>query len=287
MKLTAYANAGGFLDVAEKPLLVDEARNNLILGVADRVRSGRSYGDEPPYFLTVEEDVTLVVAAIRTPPFPLIVHCAEGRLDALDRLVDHLRTADPGLPGVNGETEVAAAFADRWTKESDGRVEIEMRMRVYVLYGVDPPMDVPGRMRLARAEDVDLIAEWMLGFHEEAGPGDPPSDPRENVLRFMDSGTLAVWDHDGPVSMAGSSRGSKNGATVSAVYTPPEHRGNGYATACVAALCQRLLDEGNAFCTLYADLANPTSNKIYRRIGFRPVADATAYRFGSSGSEVG
>ena len=167
MKLTAYANAGGFLDVAEKSLLVDEARNNLILGVADRVCAGRSYGDEPPYFLTVEEDGTLVVAAIRTPPFPLIVHCAEGRLDALDRLIDHLRTADPGLPGVNGETEVAAAFADRWTKESDGRVEVGMRMRVYVLYGVDPPMDVPGR---SAGDEEQSRAEGRAGPAQQATP---------------------------------------------------------------------------------------------------------------------
>ncbi len=285
MKLTAHASASGFLHVAEKALLKDEAKNSLILGIADRVRCGRSYGDEAPYFLTVEEDGTLVAAAIRTPPFPLIVCCTEGRLEALDPLADHLRTADPGLPAVNGEARAAAAFANRWTGDSDCRTEVGMRMRVYALYSADPPTDVPGRMRLARAEDVDLIAEWMLGFHEEAGPGDPPSDPRENALRFIESGPLAVWDRDGPVSMAGSSRGSKSAATVSAVYTPPEHRGNGYATACVAALCQRLLDEGNAFCTLYADLANPTSNKIYQRIGFRPVADAAVYRF-TSGAEA-
>ena len=279
MKLTVHSDAGGFLDAAEKPLLADEARNNLILGIADRVRCGRSYGDESPYFLTVEEDGALVAAAIRTPPFPLIVSCVEDRLDALELLVDHLRAADPDLPGVNGEARAAAAFANRWTERSSGLAEVGMRMRVYALHEVDPPIGVPGRMRLARAEDVDLIAEWTLGFHEEAVPGDPPSDPRENVCRFMESGTMAVWDYGGPVSMAGSSRGSKNGTTVSAVYTPPMHRRNGYASACVAALCQRLLDEGKAFCTLYADLANPTSNKIYQRIGFRPVADAAVYHF--------
>ncbi len=279
MNLRAYPDARSFLDGAEAPLLRNEARNGLILGIADRVRGGRSYGDDPPYFLTVEEDGALVAAAVRTPPFPLIVHCVEDRLDALDPLVDHLLTADPGLPAVNGEARASAAFADRWAERSSGRAEVGMRMRVYALYDVDPPIGVPGRMRLARAEDAELIAEWMLGFHEEAVPGDPLGDPRETVRRFMQSGTLAVWDRDGPVSMAGSSRGTKNGAAISAVYTPPEHRGDGYASACVAALCQRLLDEGNAFCTLYADLANPTSNRIYRRIGFRPVAEAAVYRF--------
>ena len=279
MNVRSHPDAAAFLTVAEGPLLREEARNNLILGIADRVRSGRSYGDDPPVFATVDAEGELVAAAIRTPPFPLIVYCVDGRHDALDPLVDHLLNADPQLPGVNGEVSVATAFAERWTERSNGRAELGMQMRVYALHEVDRPVGVPGRMRLAREEDVDLLAEWMLRFHEEAVPGDPPSDPGETVRRFMESGTMAVWDHGGPVSMAGSSRGTANGTTVSAVYTPPEKRRNGYASACVAGLCELLLERGNAFCALYADLSNPTSNRIYQRIGFRLVSEAAVYRF--------
>ena len=279
MNVRSYPDAAAFLAVAEGPLLREEARNNLILGIADRVRNGRSYGEEPPVYATVDAERELVAAAIRTPPFPLIVYCDDARLDALDPLVDHLLIADPQLPGVNGEASIAAAFAERWAEQSDGRAELDMQMRVYALHQVERPVGVPGRMRPARDEDVDLIAKWMLAFHEEAVPGDPPTDPSGTVRRFMESGTMAVWDHDGPVSMAGSSRGSVNGATVSAVYTPPEQRGNGYASACVAALCELLLASGKKLCTLYADLSNPTSNKIYQRIGFQLVSEAAVYRF--------
>lgn len=284
MNLTTYPNASEFLAVAEAPLMREEAKNNLILGIAGRVRDGRSYGDDPPIFLTVDVDRDLIAAAIRTPPYPLILHCEEDRFDALDVVIDHLLTADPRLPGVNGAVRPAAAFADLWTKRSHTCAEIGMRLRVYCLREVDPPVGVPGRMHLAREEDVDLLAEWMRGFHAEAVRDDPPTDPREVVLRFMESGTLVVWDHDGPVSLAGSSRGSVHGATVSAVYTPPEHRGNGYASACVAALSQLLLDRGYAFCALYTDLSNPTSNKIYQRVGYRPVADSAMYTFTVAGS---
>jgi len=284
MNLTTYPNASGFLAAATARLMQDEAKNNLILGVAGQVRDGRSYGDDPPTFLTVDVDGEIVAAAIRTPPYPLILHCEEDHRKVLEVLADHLLTTDPRLPGVNGEAGIATAFAELWTRRACTRAEIAMRLRVYCLREVERPVGVPGRMRLALEEDVDLLAEWMAGFHAEAVPGDPPSDPREVVLRFMASGTLVVWDHDRPVSLAGSSRGSENGATLSAVYTPPEQRGNGYASACVAALSQRLLDEGNAFCTLYADLANPTSNKSYQRVGFCPVADCAMYTFTAPGS---
>ena len=284
MNLTSHSNASEFLAVAEASLMRDEAKNNLILGVAGRVREGGRYGDDPPSFLTVDVDGAPIAVAIRTPPYPLIFHCEQNRSEVLEVLIDHLLAADPQLPGVNGEARAAAAFAKLWTKRSKARAQLGMQMRIYCLREVVRPAGVPGRMRFAEKEDIDLLTGWMLGFHAEAVPGDPPTDPRKAVLRFMESGTLAVWDDSGPVSMAGSSRGSTNGATVSAVYTPPEHRGRGYASACVAALSQVLLDRGSAFCTLYADLSNPTSNTIYQRVGFRPVADAATYVFTAPGS---
>ncbi len=286
MKLTTYPSPKAFLEATEERLLVEEAKNNLILGIADRVRAGRSYGGDPPYFVSVEDGADLVAAAIRTPPFPVILHCEEGRLDTIVPLVEHLSKADPELPGLNGEAGVAAAFAEAWTERTGSCLEVERRMRIYALYDVKPPSGVPGRMRSVADEELDLIAEWIVGFQTEAVPGDPPSDPKGIARRFMESGNLVVWDHDGPASLAGSSRGTENAATISAVYTPPEKRRNGYASACVAALCERLLGAGKAFCTLYADLANPTSNKIYQQIGFRPVSDSAQYRIVSPADEA-
>jgi predicted GNAT family acetyltransferase len=66
------------------------------------------------------------------------------------------------------------------------------------------------------------------------------------------------------------------------VYTPPEWRGKGYASACVAALSQLCLDSGYQFCMLYTDLANPTSNSIYQKIGYQPIGESREYRFGDA-----
>jgi len=279
MKLTMHPDASAFLRAVEGALKRDEAKNNLILGIAGRLRAGGHYGLEPPYFLSIKEGRELVVAAIRTPPYPLILHAERVCHDALGLLADHLVLVDRGLPGVHGERGAAAAFAACWSSRAHARAKVEKRLRIYVLREVLPPTDVPGTVRVAEAHDIELLAGWFSAFRSEVFPGDPPVDAREALGRFMTNGTLAVWEDGGPVSMAGSSRASERGAAVSAVYTPPGLRGRGYASACVASLSRMLLDGGYAFCTLYADLTNPTSNKIYQRIGYRPAGDAVAYRF--------
>ena len=63
------------------------------------------------------------------------------------------------------------------------------------------------------------------------------------------------------------------------MYTPPELRGRGYATALVAQLSSQLLAEGRRFCFLYTDLANPTSNAIYERIGYVRVCESAEIAF--------
>jgi hypothetical protein len=98
-------------------------------------------------------------------------------------------------------------------------------------------------------------------------------DPR------VERGTVYLWEREGDVvSMAAAVGPTPNGMRVGAVYTPPEHRGHGYASALVAALSQDLLDRGRTFTMLYTDLANPTSNAIYQRIGYVPVSDPLELR---------
>ena len=282
MKLTTYASADSFLGVVLRTLLREEEKNNLILGISMRVADGRKYGEDVPLFLTVNDGDALIAAAIQTPPYNMILHCEDDQLAALDVIVTHLVEMGHPLPGANGTAEIASAFAAKWCEQTGQLSLVRMKQRIYSLVEVAPPTNVSGHMRWAQAEDVPMLANWFLGFCEEAVPDAPPAHPEENVRRFMETGKLAVWDDGGMVSMTGSSRGTPNGATVSAVYTPPEHRGNGYASGCVAALSQSLLDDGNRFCTLYTDLSNPTSNRIYQNVGYRPVIDCAMYVFGES-----
>jgi predicted GNAT family acetyltransferase len=93
---------------------------------------------------------------------------------------------------------------------------------------------------------------------------------------------LYFWDDGRPVAMCASPGGAPSGARISLVYTPPDLRRRGYATAAVSALTRRLLFGGSRYCCLYTDLANPTSNNVYRRIGYRPVCDIDEYSFAES-----
>jgi predicted GNAT family acetyltransferase len=87
------------------------------------------------------------------------------------------------------------------------------------------------------------------------------------------------WETDGQrVSLAVAVGPTPNGIRIGRVYTPPERRGHGYASNLVAQLSAQLLAQGKKFCYLFTDIANPTSNSIYQKIGYRAVSDLTSYR---------
>lgn len=134
---------------------------------------------------------------------------------------------------------------------------------------------------MATMADRELLIEWVAAFGQEA-LGELPSELTRTTIvvnRAINAGNYFVWDDNGVVAMAGRTRPTRAGITIGPVYTPPKFRRRGYATALVAELSQLLLDEGREFVTLFTDLANPTSNKIYQQIGFRPVCDFAEYRF--------
>ena len=60
------------------------------------------------------------------------------------------------------------------------------------------------------------------------------------------------------------------------MWTPPEHRGRGYAGAATAEVAGRLRAHGEV--VLFADNANLTATGLYVRMGFRPVCDWDDWR---------
>ncbi len=74
------------------------------------------------------------------------------------------------------------------------------------------------------------------------------------------------------VHLTGANAVSFGAQRIGPVYTPPEHRGHGYASAAVAEISRRFLAAGSRPC-LFTDQANPVSNRIYQAIGYRPVVD--------------
>ena len=277
MELTRHETADAFLAHAGEFLGAREAEHNLILGLTSRLRVAPSLYGEPAYFAVVEEGGRVVGATMRTPPHNLILSELDD-LGAIGPLLEDARAKYGSLPGVVGPKEAVAQFAAAWPAET----RFEIAQRAFRADHVDPPVGVPGRMRDYERSDRELATRWMDAFAEEALPESPPGTSEEFVDRREEDpdGGIVLWDDDGVVvSMAGFGGRTPNGTRIGPVYTPPELRGRGYASALTAEVTQRLLDGGLRFCFLFTDLANPTSNSIYQRIGYEPVSDFDFWSF--------
>jgi predicted GNAT family acetyltransferase len=237
----------------------------------------------PAYFAVAEQDGRVVAVTMRTPPHNLILSEVDADA-AIPSLVESARSEFGSLPGVVGPKEPVEKFALAWQAETKAEVRLELAQRAFRADHVDPPSGVSGRMRDYERGDRALAARWMDAFAEEALPEAPPDSSEEFVDRREEDpdGGLVLWEDEGrAVSMGGFGGRTPNGIRVGPVYTPPELRGHGYASALTAAVTQRLLDGGLQFCFLFTDLANPTSNSIYQRIGYEPVSDVDQWSFSS------
>jgi len=280
VQLTRVADADSYLARAGAFLLEREAEHNLLLGLAGRLRTRPRFYGEEPYFALLEDGGRVVGVALRTPPHNLILSELDD-LAALEPLVADVRATYDELPGAIGPKEVAAAFARLWCESTGAEARVTMAERIYRAARADPPAGVPGKLRPYEPGDYELLVEWLGAFAAEAMPEAPPEDARafaDRRLEDPDSG-LAFWDDGGPVSLAGWGGPTRNGIRVGPVYTPPELRGRGYASALVGSVTRDLLAAGRRFCFLYTDLANPTSNSIYQRVGYRPVSDVDQWSF--------
>jgi hypothetical protein len=274
--LTTFADADGFLRAVGPALEEHEAEHHLLLGVANALRS-QAPPDTPAFFAAVSDASGLALAALLTPPRPLVL--ASDRDDvsaALEPLWNALTESGHAPHRVLGMTQHAESFVVGWERRTGCATRLRMRERLHVLTKVRAVTEAPGVLRVAGPSDAQLVGDWMISFEREA-LGEVAADRRAAAERRVAAGEVYLWVDGEPRSMAARARPTARGIAVNAVYTPPEWRGRRYATTCVAQLSARLLDEGRAFCVLYTDLANPVSNAIYARIGYRGLRDFALY----------
>ena len=282
MRVTRHPDARGFLAQAGEFIGAREAEHNLILGLCSRLeREPLLYG-EPAYFAVAEDEGRVVGVTMRTPPHNLIVSELEEDA-ALGAFVEDVRDVFETLPGVVGPKARTAQFANAWRAATGATPKLEIAQRIFAADHVDEPRPTSGTMRDYEPADREVAIRWMDEFVAEALP-EEAAQP-ESSAEFVDrreedpEAGLVIWEDERPVSMAGFGGRTPNGIRIGPVYTPQDLRGRGYASALTAALTQRLLGSGLRFCFLYTDLANPTSNSIYQRIGYRAVADADFWTF--------
>lgn len=202
---------------------------------------------------------------------------------AVEALVERLSQEVPDLPGVNGEVATVARFAGAWATARSVPAHPEDGQRLYKLGRLRPARDVAGSLRRAAPADVDRIVAWDDAMAAEVELERPVSEDRvERISARVQDGRFWLWESDGePVSMAYTTPNLAGAVRIGAVYTPPERRAEGYASAGVAGVSAELLAAGVQSCLLYTQLTNPFSNRLYQRLGYRPVAEILVYRFGT------
>ncbi|MBA2332021.1 MAG: GNAT family N-acetyltransferase [Actinobacteria bacterium] len=277
MDVVTVADPVALLECAG-PLLADEARNNLILGLLGVLRDQPGVYPEFSLWLVRDGDEA-VGAALRTPPHGLML--GPCSIAAVDALVESIEEELPGAVGVVPEIDV---FAAAWGLREDVPVDVRFEQGIYALERLIEPRDVPGAARRAGEADLELLCLWLLEFSREALHEDDPDEARiEQTIRQrleLPEPSFLLWEDGGAaVSLAGTGGNTPSGSRVGPVYTPPEHRGRGYGSAVTAAVTRERLRAGRRFCFLYTDLANPTSNKIYVDLGYERVGDSRQYSF--------
>jgi predicted GNAT family acetyltransferase len=174
---------------------------------------------------------------------------------------------------VNGAVRWSEPFGKAWA-EAGARVSLRRKMRAFELRKVRPPRTPAGSFRVAAPADAPVLEAWTVAFGDDIDEEITGEWAQATVSRLTAEGDLWLWERDGePVSMAAVNRRTPWSSNVALVYTPPQERGRGYASAVVAGLSQRELDAGKEWCALFTDLANPTSNHIYSEIGYEPRCD--------------
>lgn len=209
-------------------------------------------------------------AFLHTPPHPLLI--TQSPAAVLPSLVRALIAARQPVLAVNGDQETSMALARAWAEVTGAAFSVLMRQRLYRLVDLVPILHPPpGRLRVAERGDRDLLIRWYQAFARETGAAATSSAVIDQRIAH---GGLSLWEIDDlPVSCAGITRAVAGMVRVAPVYTTVEQRGRGFAGAATAAVSRSAIEAGAEEVLLFTDRANPTSNRLYRRLGFQPVEE--------------
>jgi predicted GNAT family acetyltransferase len=275
MNVVRFSAARAFSEHVGSVLMRQERENNVPLGI---IRGLVNTPNDAALMIAVEDSGQPVCAAVMTPPFKLVVSSGPPAAAAL--LAEHLRAEAIAVPGVTANAELADAFVGAWRKLHAGRVAGGVEIKLYCLGAAPPKPPTLGTLRAAAAAEILLLRDWSAEFFADAGL---PPDERDSFIAGLDEriavSRLWLWDNGGPVCMLGHTETTPRTARIGPVFTPRSVRGKGYATAAVSELTRRLLAGGRTWCLLFADVANPTSTDMYRRIGYEEVCLFREYKF--------
>ena len=287
VQLRIHADPASFLRVAAAFLQVTEAENSIMVAAVARMIAAPDPDDADAYFACAIERDAVAAAALHVADGALLVTGGPAR--AIESIAADLAARKRFPKRLVGPLSSCDAFARVWRERTGIEHSLRFRLRHFALTDMPAAPSMTGTMRCPEPAEYDLIARWQAAFMLEAGlPPDEAERARTRLARRLEGGFVRVWDDRRGVSFAGFSETRRDDGSFSAriapVYTPPQERGRGYASALVGALSRELLRAGRQPLYLTTDLANPTSNRIYSKIGYRPVADHFHFDLQSAGA---
>lgn len=265
--VTAFLALGGEF-LASQPIL-----HNLLLTM---LKARRGEDEAGRYWLAMRGSHAVGAALHSSANSPAMISPMD--FESAAALAEAIALEGVELPGVFGEPAAAASFAGCWTEQRRSAAFPVQGFRLFALHSLSAIPFVEGELQRASAAERELAISWLKEFTCEAAV--PGPDPEAAINQALREERLWLWRKEQPVSMVIASEPIEKVVRFSGVYTPPEHRRRGYAEAAVHRLSTHLQREGLQ-CILYTDLGNPTSNSLYRRIGYRAVGEALRYRFGA------
>ncbi|MGG0177537.1 GNAT family N-acetyltransferase [Gottfriedia acidiceleris] len=255
-----------------------EAENNLILGV---LLSLSEIDESPLLMATVIKDAEIGLVLLQTHPSQIILSKSVSFTSKEIIVIgEKLNNTTQVIPGFIGEKKLTTELANCILKLKGIQIGFLMDQKIYKLEKVNKRNNTIGKLRRILEKDHNTIKEWMYQFCNEINQPISNEEADKRAKEMINKGKLFAWEVDGElVSMACATRPTKNNITISCVYTPNRERKNGYASDCVSSLTEFLLESGYKTTSLYTDLSNPTSNKIYIQIGYKAIMDSFAIFF--------
>ncbi len=260
------------------PFLAEGAlENNVILGL---VRGLKAQPQANALLLTVDRGNRPCLAAVMTPPFKLLL--SAGDAAAIPSLIAGVLEAGAPVSGMLGLDDMADAFAEAWRAATGGTATPATAMTLYATREAIVPDGVPSTIRVAEAADAQWVADAYVAFYDEIEAEEHERRAaRATAAGMLRRGLVYLWEDAGtPVSMVCFRYVTDKCARIAPVWTPPALRGRRYASAAVGRLTGELLHAGVDWCALFADVDNPTSNNIYRRLGYNEACGYRVYDLG-------
>jgi uncharacterized protein len=269
-KLKTYKNSKDYLEESTATLEINELENNLILGICnsliDETENKNDY-----HFINLFQDDKIVATSIKTNTKVIVFETTDNKFD-IKEIANYYLDNNISIDGVIGMSQTAENFAKLYKKE----IFRAKPLLVQELRKTNEIAISKGCFETCSIIDIELLIKWTSNFFEEEEliPKKSKNEVEAIVKILLESRDFFCWKVDNKiVSIASILRKTKNIGIVGLVFTAKKFRGNGYASSCIKKLSDYILENGFQCCGLFTDKANPTSNKIYRLIGYETIAE--------------